>query len=133
MTLFNRYNVPHKLSSGIKSHFHIYCDALTTEDLKALAWHCRDELLPDFGSVRSVRSGGDRFAYQLMQFCTYGPVLIVEDVVTTGASIERVHNELGDIEAIGICIFARGIPPDWVCSIFTINEKLQLKKETTDE
>lgn len=50
-------------------------------------------------------------------------LLIAEDVVTTGASIER-HRAGRD--ALGVAIFARGACPDWVFPLFTMGQSVQL-------
>lgn len=115
------------LASGAKSRWKIECDALTREDWKGLA-AIAAEILPPFGWVQGVPKGGFPFADALRSYAMGSPfpLLIAEDVVTTGGSMERFregfHPDAGDI--IGVCVFARGPCPSWVTPLF------QMTKET---
>lgn len=95
------------------------CDALTEEDWKTLATMAVT-LLPPFGAVEGVPRGGLKFAEALKQYITSGPLLIAEDVITTGASIEKFRNGR---EAIGIVVFQRQSLPSWITSIFQTSVK----------
>jgi len=68
-----------------------------------------------FGAVEGVPSGGLRFAEALRQYQSAGPLLIADDVLTTGASME-LHRAGRD--ALGVVIFARGPCPAWVAPKF---------------
>ena len=50
--------------------------------------------------------------------------LIVEDVVTTGGSMERIR---ADRLAVGVCVFARGPCPWWVTPLFQMPASLAPK------
>jgi hypothetical protein len=72
-----------------------------------------------------VPRGGLPFAEALKPYATAGVtrVLVAEDVVTTGGSIERYAASaagpgLRPGEAIGVCVFARGRCPSWVTPLF---------------
>ena len=106
------------------SRFKIECDALTEADcIAAAAW-----LLPlvhPYSSVEAVASTGpvaewlgDAFARHLSPG---GPVLIVDDVLTSGASMEDQRAARSDVK--GAVIFARGPCPSWVEALFTLNER----------
>lgn len=103
------------LSSGERSYWKIECDALTDADWVSLALIASERLKP-FSRVEGVPFGGFKFARALMTYATEeGGLLVAEDVLTTGASMERIRDGR---EAQGIVVFARGETPDWVTSLF---------------
>lgn len=104
------------LASGRPAGWKIECDALGEEDWQALAL-IASQRLPAFGSVSGVPRGGLWFSSALRQYATEGPLLIAEDVVTTGGSMERFR---AGRDAIGVCVFARGPVPSWVTPLFTM-------------
>lgn len=112
----------HTLSSGKKSRVIIDCNNLYKGDLEALAFMA-STMVPAFRTVVGVPRGGLRFAQELLQYAqpeiTGAPVLVAEDVVTSGASILRVMAEHPG--SIGIAIFARGPLPDRVTAVLTLN------------
>lgn len=100
--------------SGLKLDWKIDCDALGAEDLMALAKLISRRF--KFGSVLGIPTGGVGLAFALKPYITVGPRLIVDDVLTTGASMEEAHTLPDDI---GVVIFARGPHSDWITPIFT--------------
>lgn len=116
-----------KLHSGSKSRWKIDCDALTDEDIEALALMIT-EIVHPFGSVEGVPTGGLRLAKALEKYIPstnrQNVHLIVDDVLTTGRSIEEVaesHKGLGPAgrpAILGAVIFARGKCPQWVTPLF---------------
>lgn len=107
------------LHSGALSEWKIDCDALTKDDLDAIAVMLQ-ERLPEFGMVESVPTGGDRLAELMAGLVSRGPLLIIDDVLTTGHSMEEKR---AGREAIGAVIFARGKCPTWVTPLFTLTEE----------
>jgi len=105
------------LASGVKSAWKIECDALTPDDWSALA-KMAVERLPAFGEVEGVPRGGIPFADALRIYATQGPLLIAEDVVTTGGSMERFR---AGRDAIGIAVFGRGQFPEWINPLFRLS------------
>lgn len=124
------------LSSGKKSNFKIECDALTNEDWETLALMA-SQLLPPFGEVIGVPTGGIKFAKCLEEYKTVGKILIADDVLTTGGSMKKMVDKIGkdrsnDVEVfeyeelenyladqvIGIVAFARGRCPWWITPLF---------------
>lgn len=101
------------LHSGEPSDFKIECDALTDEDWGNLAQLIARRV--KFGAVVGVPRGGLALASKLQPHVTSGPTLIVDDVLTTGASIEAYHRTDTDI---GIVVFARDECPSWVTPLF---------------
>lgn len=125
LSLFQRGNFV--LASGARSAWKIECDALTREDWAALAVMAA-ELLPPFREVRGVPRGGLPFAEALAEYVAPDSdhLLIAEDVVTTGGSIERFlkSTEVGSFaRVLGVCAFARGAAPDWITPVFTLGKR----------
>ena len=105
------------LHSGGKSFWKINCDALSNGDwatlAKVISKRCH------FSGVVGIPSGGLKLAGQLQKYCQAGyPVLIVDDVLTTGNSMEEARKYYPD--AIGFVVFARGKCPDWVTPLFAL-------------
>lgn len=106
--------------SGDTLPFKIDCDALTDTDLATLAADV-SRRFPRFRSVKGVPRGGVRFAGALRRYATgsqLDPALIVDDVLTTGASMEQAREGVGR-DVFGIVIFARGPCPDWITPLLT--------------
>ncbi len=120
------------LHSGQKTDFKVECDALTDKDIETLALLISKRYA--FGKVFGVPRGGTRLANALQKYCKLHHAaywLIVDDVITTGASMEKYRqevaqqpaelNEVDDYitpEFIGVVIFARGACPYWITPIF---------------
>lgn len=97
------------LASGVKSTWKIECDVLDIEDWKTIAKVLADRL-PSFGSVEGVPRGGIPLAVALESYVTDGPLLVVDDVWTTGKSMKQ---HLDGREALKAVAFARGtLDPD---------------------
>lgn len=105
------------LHSGDRSPFRINADALDDETLHACAaWLA--EKLPPFGEVVGIPEGGLRLAKAMEAHATEGPVLIVDDVLTTGRSMETEREG----HEIGAVLFARGPCPEWITPLFRTPE-----------
>jgi len=107
------------LNSGRPADFKIESDALTDDDWKCLAYLLSKRVAP-FGSVEGVPRGGLKLAGYLKEYATEGPVLIVDDVLTTGGSMDRVR---AGRTANGAVVFARGVTPDWITPLFVMREE----------
>ena len=109
------------LHSGDKSTWKIDCDALSDDDLASLA-ALASRNLPKFRDVVGIPRGGLRFAAALLPYAVLhsDTVLIVDDVLTTGASMKEMRSlkESQGYHTIGLVIFARKQPPTWVEPIF---------------
>ncbi len=122
------------LSSGAVSGFKLVCDAFIEENADELAWAIC-EMVGPFGSVEGIPRGGLRLAEALrppLTSATAGfqpvsglPLLLVDDVFTTGGSMER-HR--GGRDAVGVVVFARGPLPSWIRAIFSMPECFWLKR-----
>lgn len=110
------------LHSGNTSSFLIDCDELSKLDLVGLAAIAAKKLLPAFGSVHAIAEGGLKFGEHLLGYCTSGPVLIVDDVCTTGNSLIEHYEMLEQKDTVGVVIFNRGGLPNWCYSLFDMND-----------
>ncbi len=106
-----------ELHSGGKSEWKIECDGLTDEEIDTFAMLIATRFR--FGSVTGIPTGGWRIANALQKYCStwYNNRLIVDDVLTTGASMEQYRESSLDI---GVVLFARGHCPSWVHAVFQI-------------
>ncbi len=114
MNLFRLGNFT--LASGKQAQWKIDCNTLLQEDCDALALMAVEFLKP-FGRVEGVPTGGVLFAKALEKYKTKGGLLIAEDVITTGNSMEKYRNNR---EAQGIVVFNRGEIPSWAFALFTM-------------
>jgi hypothetical protein len=106
MNLMNLFQLGNfVLASGRNESFKIECDALAEDDWTCLAY-LLFQRLPAFGKVEGVPKGGLKLAEKMQIYCTRGceTLLIVDDVYTTGGSLERFRDGR---EAIGAVIFSR--------------------------
>jgi hypothetical protein len=105
-----------ELRNGQHSPFDIDCSVLTGWDISVIGQMMLD-VLPLFGEVEGVSRSGLRLAEYLQHYVTEGdyPLLIVDDVLTTGISMEE--HRAGRY-ACGAVIFARGPCPEWVTPLF---------------
>ncbi len=112
-------------ASGLPLEWKIECDDLSPSDLDCLAFVGK-ELIGDFGPVVYVPEGAWHFAQAMRKWSSLSSarVLLVDDVLTTGASITRVRERLlrNQRDVVGLVIFARAMPPPWVHAIFTLAE-----------
>lgn len=122
-----------KLSSGVPSDFKIDCDALTDKDWQTLAYLVRKMVGP-FASVEGVPTGGLKLAAALKPFANSdGPVLLVDDVLTTGRSMEKLSllkygSHFFHKQLIGAVVFARGPCPSWIKPLFTLYPELWIER-----
>ena len=105
------------LHSGAKTSWKIECDALTDADWEALAFMAMEKMgWPQIRMVVGVPFGGAKLAQSLQRNVTdEGCLLVVDDVLTTGASMEKLHKNAADK---GLVVFARGECPSWITPIF---------------
>jgi|SRR5215469_9334707 len=119
MSLF--INKPFISHSGRALDWKIDCDALIDDDLATLA--CVFARRLKWSRVIGIPRGGMRFAAALRPYSTddeADPLLIVDDVWTTGASMEDMRNRFLTLPVIGAVIFARTPVPNWVHAAFLL-------------
>jgi orotate phosphoribosyltransferase len=111
-----------ELAGGARSNFKVECDALVEDDWYTLA-RIAAVIAGRFCEVEGVARGGYPLESALSRYKSprhtvmegRSGLLIVDDVLTTGESMERHRNGR---EARGVVVFARGACPDWVTPIF---------------
>ncbi len=108
-----------KSHSGEILPWKIACDTLSLDDWECLALML-SEMIGPFGSVEGVPKGGIPFANALGKHVTQGPLLIVDDVFTTGRSMET-HR--AGRRSVGAVAFSRGPQvPGWITPVFRMWE-----------
>lgn len=116
------------LHSGAKSKFKIECDALAGS-WEALAWLISEQV--KFSSVSGVVSNGVDLAMELQKYRSEGPHLVVDDVLTTGASIlEEMGKHPG---SIGYVVFARGPLLNGVRALMPVGQVPRERRSGKDE
>lgn len=127
------------LNSGHDSGFKIEVDEISDETIDTAMWLAYKSL-PYINEVVSVPRGGDRMARSFRKYLTTESpkksynVLIVDDVLTTGYSMEKVKGrELNSsspfIQVYGIVLFSRlkrEYVPSWIVPVFQMNDKFVL-------
>ena len=108
-----------KLHSGGQSDWRINSEALTWDDLDTIAFWLSDRI-GRYGLVVGIPEGGRRLAECFRRYSTSGPLLIVDDVLTTGASMEAERARHSQ-EVIGAVWVARGPCPQWVTPMFILD------------
>ena len=111
------------MHSGDIGHYKIEFDAMTDDDVEALAYMIAESTA--FSEVVGVPSyNGNRLAEALRPYAKNHPaILIVDDVLTTGASMNQTRDQAkefyGDIPIIGVVVFARQRPTEsWIRPLF---------------
>lgn len=118
MALFR--NEPLISHAGLKLSFKIECDSLSDSDIETLAVIISQKFV--FGKVYGVPRGGLRLSAALEKFkSSSDKILIVDDVLTTGTSMEEARRDIGT-NSLGVVIFARGAFPSWIYPIFQLAE-----------
>ena len=125
------------LNSGARSRWKLECNALGAGDWQALGQMIR-QLVGSYSAVEGVPEGGLPLARYLNQFSSLeGSVLIVDDVLTTGGSMETLRNKLCDerklepVQFVGAVVFARGKCPPWIKAVFQMPEPFWVKRPVT--
>ena len=105
--------------AGLPLTWKVECDALTNKDYEALAKIVSEKMT--FRDVKGIPRGGIPFENALKQYCTNNdndPLLICDDVYTTGTSMREVYEK----DAIGVVVFARNeITDNWVKAIWQLS------------
>jgi len=131
MNLFQ--SVDFKSHAGLDLSWKIEMDALEDEEWVTISQMIL-ELSEPFREAIGVPRGGTRLGKLLNQHGTGkkdNPILIVDDVLTTGGSMEDFKRKRvfrNPTKYIGWVVFARGYPPSWCKALFQMpfnpNEKL---------
>lgn len=103
--------------SGQLLKWKVDCDALTIKDWECLAFIISEN--SSFGKVEGIPCGGLLLAEALRKYQDKSSqvLLIVDDVLTTGKSMEEQRN--GRI-ALGYVVYSRIFPPYWIRTIWEL-------------
>jgi len=116
--------VDFKSHSGLDLSWKIECDGVSKKEWKCLAEMIMDYEKRPFQSAIGIPRGGVMLGSYLNQYSTENPddpILIVDDVLTTGGSMEVFKRERmfrNPTKYIGWVVFARGFPPQWCRALF---------------
>jgi hypothetical protein len=111
--------------AGLDLTWKIEMDALSHREWECIS-HMIRELSPPFREAIGIPRGGNVLGKLLNRHGTgkeEDPICIVDDVLTTGTSMDTYREEM-DIErwqkscALGWVVFARVRPPKWIKALF---------------
>ena len=106
-----------KSAAGLDLNWKIECDALHSHDWACIA-HASAKFIGPFGRAIGVPRGGLQLADAFGPLCDPAShrLLIVDDVWTTGASMNAFADSIGAEGWTGFVAFARGeLPPHVAC------------------
>ena len=110
--------------AGLKLPWKIECDALSKDEWRALARMIMDYQKRPFSRAVGIPRGGIPLAEALDEYSTRSiddPVLIADDVYTTGTSFKQfVFENYPNSEIFQWCVFARTPPQNGVKALFTM-------------
>ena len=108
--------------SGGTLHWKIEMDTLTDVEWKCIAKMIMEYETRPFQAAIGIPRGGLTLSMYLNDYSTQNPkdpYLIVDDVLTTGGSMEEFKKEYFDKNKVfGWVVFSRQRPPDWVRTLF---------------
>ena len=109
--------------SGLELKWKIECDALSDPEWFTISQMIMEISVP-FKEAIGIPRGGTKLGNLLNQYGTgkrEDPVLLVDDVLTTGESMnefKRKRQWRNPVKYIGWVVFARNKCPDWVTALF---------------
>jgi hypothetical protein len=112
--------------SGLPLTWKIECDGITPDEWIALAHIIREYEPKNWQYAIGIPRGGVQLANNLNKYSTNNtndPILIVDDVYTTGRSFRDFSKNFVDSEVIKWCVFARNPIEDDVKALFTMPQK----------
>ena len=110
--------------AGLQLAWKIECDAITTDEWRCLAKMIMDYQKGPFSRAEGIPRGGVPLGEALNEYGTgnpHHPVLIADDVYTTGTSFrEYIEEHYKDQHVIQWCVFARRHTENGVKALFTM-------------
>ena len=113
-----------KSHSGLELSWKIECDALGEDEWDCIAQMILEHERTPFRTVVGIPRGGEMLARKLQRYATgesRHPILLVDDVLTTGTSfrefIKEHHNNKSD-EVLCWVVFARESCPPSIKALF---------------
>ena len=116
-------SVDFKSHSGLELKWKIECDALSDPEWFTISQMIMEISVP-FKEAIGIPRGGTKLGNLLNQYGTgkrEDPVLLVDDVLTTGESMKQFKTKRSwryPSDYIGWVVFARNKCPDWVTALF---------------
>ena len=111
-----------KSHAGLDLHWKIEMDALDEAEWKCIARMIMEYQTEPFQSAIGIPRGGLKLSVYLNDYSTQNnndPYLIVDDVLTTGGSMEEFKKEYFDNKKVfGWVVFGRQKSSDWVRTLF---------------
>lgn len=120
------------LHNGSKSRYKICCDVFSDSDWNVAATLIRAIVGP-FRSVEGIPNGGTKLEEILKHYVDdrkEGPHLVVDDVYTSGQSMETAKDlyktkfDTLNYCVAGAVLFSRGPAPYWISPVFQLNRIL---------
>ena len=117
------HSVDFKSHSGLKLKWKIECDALSDPEWFTISQMIMEISVP-FKEAIGIPRGGTKLGNLLNQYGTgkrEDPVLLVDDVLTTGESMKQFKTKRSwryPSDYIGWVVFARTKTPKWVTALF---------------
>ena len=119
-------SVEFKSHSGLELKWKIECDALSDPEWFTISQMIM-EITSPFKEAIGIPRGGTKLGNLLNQYGTgkkEDPILLVDDVLTTGESMKEFKTKRQWREPkkyIGWVVFARTKCPDWVSALFQMS------------
>ena len=116
-------SVDFKSHSGLELKWKIECDAISDPEWFTISQMIMEISVP-FKEAIGIPRGGTKLGNLLNQYGTgkrEDPVLLVDDVLTTGESMKQFKTKRSwryPSDYIGWVVFARNKCPDWVTALF---------------
>ena len=111
-----------KSHAGLDLHWKIEMDALDEAEWKCIARMIMEYQTEPFQAAIGIPRGGLKLSVYLNDYSTQNnndPYLIVDDVLTTGGSMEEFKKEYFDKNKVfGWVVFSRTKPAGWIRSLF---------------
>ena len=111
-----------KSHAGLDLHWKIEMDALDEAEWKCIARMIMEYQTEPFQAAIGIPRGGLKLSVYLNDYSTQNnndPYLIVDDVLTTGGSMEEFKKDYFDKKKVfGWVVFSRTKPAGWIRSLF---------------
>ena len=111
-----------KSHAGLDLHWKIEMDALDEAEWKCIARMIMEYQTEPFQAAIGIPRGGLKLSVYLNDYSTQNnndPYLIVDDVLTTGGSMEEFKKDYFDKKKVfGWVVFSRTKPVEWIRSLF---------------
>ena len=116
-----------KSHAGLDLHWKIEMDALDEAEWKCIARMIMEYQTEPFQAAIGIPRGGLKLSGYLNEYSTQSPkdpYLIIDDVLTTGGSMEEFKEEhFKNKKVVGWVVFSRKKPATWIKTLFQMPKK----------